>query len=194
MSKTSVAFRSAIAILFFLLSSAGIFAETFGPESVKIQTEGYENQRGIVTFHHERHVLEYKLSCGECHHDDSGAPLASFSMGDRAPNCINCHDLDFIHESHTPEMDVNCGECHMDKHGNPLEVLEIQKCIDCHDKPGRSPIGLRYPKISKKERLEYHGDAMHYMCRGCHREYNKENADRIAPIACNECHPKTEKK
>jgi len=194
MRKTSWALKLGIAIGSCLLVVTGIFAQTLGPESVKIQTEGYEHERGIVTFQHKQHVTEYDLSCGQCHHDDSGVPLDSFKMKDRVPTCINCHDLDFIHTSHTPEMDVDCSSCHVDKEGNPIDVYEIQKCIECHDRPGRAKIGLKYPKLSREERLEYHGDAFHYLCRDCHRDYNKENPGANAPMACHECHPKTEKK
>jgi hypothetical protein len=193
MSKKSIVFSALTAIGSSLFIAAGIFAGTFGPEMVKLQTDGYQNTRGIVNFQHKQHVTEYKLGCGSCHHDDSGTPLDSFSMGEKAPNCVNCHDLDDLHKSHAPEMEITCGQCHVDKDGNPVAVLEIQKCVDCHDRPGLTPVGLRHPKLSKTERLQYHGDAMHYLCRGCHRDYNLKNADGNAPTACNECHPKIEK-
>ncbi|MFO8085980.1 MAG: cytochrome c3 family protein [Desulfobacterales bacterium] len=191
MRKKSLALSSAIAMIATLFIVAGIFAKTLGPDVVRMETEGYDkHERGIVEFNHGKHVVEFNLGCGQCHHDQDGRPLDSFKMGDKAPTCIECHDLDSTHESHIEDYDVACGKCHVDEEGNPLEVMKIENCIECHSTPGLAPKEVGTGKLAKEDLLEYHGEAVHLMCRNCHKSYNEEKKARLAPIACNECHPK----
>jgi len=121
------------------------------PEMITMKQD-YEHKKGIVEFSHGKHFREYKIGCGECHHDDKGEPL---------------NDL---------------------KEGDP-----VQSCFECHSKPGERPKGKDAPKLSKKERLEYHAEALHYNCIDCHKDYNKKNKTKAAPATCKKCHPKTEK-
>jgi hypothetical protein len=189
MRKMSLFSTCATAVFAIVFVAVGVFAGALGPEVVRMESDAYKtHERGIVEFNHNKHVVDYKLSCGACHHNEDGEPLASFKMGDKAPSCINCHDLEETHNSHSEQ---GCGECHMDEQGNPMEVMEIKKCIECHDTPGLAARGMTAPKLSKDERLKYHGEAVHYSCRGCHRKYNQENNTKAAPLACNGCHPKT---
>lgn len=115
----------------------------------------------------------------------------------------------FSHKKHQkeyaekhPELYKNgCGECHHeDKDGKavPLKNLKegdnVKKCIECHKKPeyikGKEAKGL-----TKKQKREYHANALHDNCKGCHKEYNKEmklkSKDKgAAPVTCKQCHPK----
>jgi len=100
-----------------------------------------------------------------------------------------------------PEMFKNkCGECHHDNQGKPLSRLDygeqIETCIACHSKPGEMPPaekrelrdrGLSRQEIKTRE-LEYHAEAMHEKCRGCHRKARKEVGTRKPPITCSKCH------
>lgn len=116
----------------------------------KMETEGYaEHKKGIVEFTHKKHMEDYKLGCGECHHDDSGQPIEGLKLGD-----------------------------------------PVQKCVDCHDKPGQKPRG-KDVKLSRSEELEYHAEALHDNCIGCHKEYNRANNTKAAPQSCSTCHPKS---
>ena len=45
-------------------------------------------------------------------------------------------------------------------------------------------------KLSKKEKLDYHAEAMHYNCKDCHKAHNKKTKTKDAPITCTKCHPK----
>jgi hypothetical protein len=191
MRKGTFGLSSAVGLIAMLFIAASVYAGTLGPKMLKMDTEAYEkHERGIVEFPHKKHVLEYKYNCGDCHHDENGEPLGSFKM-ETTPTCLNCHDIDFLHESHSEGMDVTCGECHVDEQGKPLEVFKIQKCIECHDKPGLSPKGVSVPRLSIAERLEYHGEAVHFQCRSCHKKFNEEEGGN-APIACNKCHTNNE--
>jgi len=134
----------------FLLVSAGIYAGTTPPDVIQMNTKGYaKHTKGIVTFPHKKHYTDYKLGCGECHHDANHKPLNNLKAGDN-----------------------------------------VQKCIDCHKKPGEKPKGKDAPKLTKKQELEYHAEALHANCKGCHRDYNKKNKTKKAPVTCSKCHAK----
>jgi len=110
--------------------------------------------------------------------------------------------VEFHHQKHAQEYakdfpDVyknGCGECHHDKDKKPLTNLtcddKVQKCIECHKKPGEKPKGKGAPKLSKKEELQYHAEAIHDNCRECHKNYNKTYKTKKAPTTCTKCHPK----
>jgi hypothetical protein len=93
----------------------------------------------------------------------------------------------------------HCGECHHDKDGKPLTKLEdgndVQKCIECHKIAAEAPKGKKAKKkLSKKEKIkEYHAEALHANCRGCHKKFNKKYKPKKAPTTCTKCHPKKKK-
>ena len=106
------------------------------------------------------------------------------------------HAVDYAEKS--PELYKNgCGECHHDKEGKPLCELkdgdDVESCIDCHKIPSERPKGKDAPKLTKKQRLEYHAEALHYNCKGCHKKFNKANNTKAAPTTCTKCHPKMPK-
>jgi len=100
----------------------------------------------------------------------------------------------FSHKKHVTDYKGECGDCHHDAKGNALKNLKegdpVQKCFECHNKPGEKPKGKDAPKLSKKEELLYHAEALHENCRGCHKAYNKKNETKAAPTTCANCHPK----
>ena len=116
--------------------------------------------------------------------------------------------VEFTHGKHQkeyaekyPEFYKNgCGECHHDKDNKPLSGLkegdDVQKCIDCHKIAAEAPKGKKAKKkLSKKEKIkDYHAEALHANCRGCHRKYNKKyKPAKKAPTTCAKCHPKVKK-
>jgi len=91
-----------------------------------------------------------------------------------------------------------CGECHHDKDNKPLTNLkegdEVQNCIECHKKPGNMT-GKEAKGLSKEQKREYHANAIHDNCKGCHKKFNKEKNLKlkdpgVAPVTCTQCHPK----
>ena len=117
--------------------------------------------------------------------------------------------VDFSHGKHQkdyaekyPEFYKNgCGECHHDEDAKPLSHLkegdDVQKCIECHKIAAEAPKGKKAKKkLSKKEKIkDYHAEALHENCRGCHRKYNKKyKPKKKAPTTCAKCHPKVKKK
>ena len=121
--------------------------------------------------------------------------------------------VDFTHKKHAedyaaanPNLYKNkCGECHHDENNKPLTDLKegdnVQKCIECHKKPGEVPKKVKQEwkakKIKKKEKdkmaREWHAEAIHDNCRVCHKKWNKANNSKAAPTTCVKCHPKQEK-
>jgi cytochrome c553 len=102
------------------------------------------------------------------------------------------HQADYA--TQYPDLYKNgCGECHHDKDNKPLTELkegdDVQKCIECHKKPGERPKGKDAPKLTKKEKLEYHAEALHENCKGCHKKFNKQFKPKKAPTTCAKCHP-----
>jgi NAD-dependent SIR2 family protein deacetylase len=140
-----------IAALFF---ATGIYAGTAVDDVVNMDNKAYsKHKKGIVAFSHKKHTEDYKIGCGECHHDADGKPLDNLTMGD-----------------------------------------DVQNCIVCHKKPSRKPRAKKgEPKLTDKERLEYHAEALHLNCIDCHKKYNKKTKTKAAPTSCAKCHPKTKK-
>ncbi len=113
--------------------------------------------------------------------------------------------VNFTHKKHSedyagffPDLYKNgCGECHHDENNKPLTSLkagdDVQSCIECHKKPGERPKGKNAPKLTKKQKLEYHAEAFHYNCKGCHKKLNKMLKTKKAPTTCAKCHPKKAK-
>ena len=129
---------------------------------------------------------------------------ASIYAGTNVPDMIKMENkaykkhkksiMTFSHKKHIEDYKAGCGECHHDDKGKPLNNLKIgdnvQNCIECHKIPSERPKGKGAPKLSKKQRLDYHAEALHYNCKGCHKKFNKKNKTKKAPTTCTKCHPK----
>jgi hypothetical protein len=113
----------------------------------------------------------------------------------------------FSHRKHQEEYRTKypefyrpgCGECHHDEDNKPLANLkegdDVKNCIECHKKPEYIQ-GKKAKRLSKKQRREYHANAIHDNCKGCHRKYNKKfkkTSKTGAPYTCFSCHPKKKK-
>jgi hypothetical protein len=105
--------------------------------------------------------------------------------------------VEFSHKKHVTEYKAGCGECHHDENNKPLSNLKegdaVKNCIECHSKPGLKPKGKDAKKLSEKETLGYHAEAIHKNCQGCHKDFNKKNKKKSAPTKCTECHSKKKK-
>lgn len=110
--------------------------------------------------------------------------------------------ISFSHKKHAEEYKAGCGDCHHDAQGKPLADLKegdnVQPCFECHNKPGEVPKDVKKDwkkkKLKKAETdklsLEYHAEALHENCKGCHKDHNKKNKTKAAPTTCSKCHPK----
>lgn len=72
--------------------AVGLYAACQDPDVIKMQDASYPHKKPIVEFSHKKHATDYKLSCGDCHHDKDHKPLA-IKAGDCAEKCSACHKL-----------------------------------------------------------------------------------------------------
>ena len=107
------------------------------------------HKKGIVQFTHKRHVEEYLIACGRCHHDETGKPL-NLTANDDPKGCIECHKetekpkgeklekKEKIAKYHFEALHANCIDCHKDynkKKGDPKgKVPAPASCTNCHPK------------------------------------------------------------
>lgn len=110
----------------------------------------------------------------------------------------------FTHQKHVEAYKLGCGDCHHDENNKPLSDLKagdpVKKCIECHSKPGEAPKEekdkWKKEKLKKAEKdklaRQWHAEAIHDNCQGCHKDYNKKNKTKAAPTTCVKCHPKKE--
>ncbi len=105
------------------------------------------------------------------------------------------------HEKHVEEYKAGCGECHHDANNKPLNNLkagdDVQNCIECHKKAGYIT-GKAAKGLSKEQKREYHANAIHDNCKGCHKAFNKKKGLKskdkgAAPTTCTQCQPKKKK-
>jgi cytochrome c553 len=172
MNKRSLLLTAATVGIAALFAATLIHAGTEVKEIIKLEDPAYKkHKKGVVHFEHKKHQDDYAQKYPEYYKN-------------------------------------KCGECHHDKDNKPLSGLKegdnVQKCIECHkiaaEMPKKDIKAMRAKKVSKKEikskKLEYHAEAYHYNCRGCHRLYNKKykpQKEKKAPTTCVTCHPKAKK-
>ena len=142
-----------IAVIFL---ATGLQAGTSVDDVITMESDIYGTKRkkspkakkptNLVQFTHKKHVEEYKLTCGDCHHDKDGKPLADLKMGDDVQKCSDCHNklkakkkdktfqgkykkkpVDIMH--HESAMHENCIGCHKEN-----GIKAGTKCGDCHTK------------------------------------------------------------
>jgi hypothetical protein len=110
------------------------------------------------------------------------------------------HSKEYVEQN--PDLyKSGCGECHHDKDNKPLTNLkegdDVQNCIECHKKPGNMT-GKEAKDLSKEQKREYHANAIHDNCKGCHKLFNKNKNLKlkdpgVAPVTCKQCHPEEKK-
>jgi hypothetical protein len=157
-----------------LFLAAGIYAKTV-PDVIPLEDPAYkEHTKGVVQFSHGKHQKDYaeqypdlyKRGCGECHHDKDGKSLTSLKEGDDVQRCIECHT-------------------------KPSEVpKELKKQWREKAKKANKAEKKKLKAEQKKIEMEYHAEALHENCRGCHKAFNKKYKPKKAPTTCTKCHPK----
>ncbi len=140
-----------VAVIF---AATGIQAGTEVKDTFTLEDPGYKKPKKRapkfkpVEFTHKKHAEDYKIGCGDCHHDKEGKPLASLKMGDDVQKCSECHnkfkkdkknkkDI-MVHEN---ALHGNCVGCHKDfnKKKNPADKKGMKgpapaSCGKCHVK------------------------------------------------------------
>jgi hypothetical protein len=126
--------------------ATGLQAGTKVADTFKMESKEYKShKKGIVEFSHKKHNVDYKISCGECHHDKDNKPL-TLKMGDDVQRCVECHtklkkskeDKKNINV-HQNALHENCKSCHKKvniKAGDPKgrKGPAPNSCTKCHPK------------------------------------------------------------
>lgn len=135
MTKKLLIFLMAVGIALVFIAT-GLQAGTEVADTFKVRTKEYKSpKKSPATLSHKKHNEEYGLSCGECHHDKDGKPLANLKMGDNVQRCVECHTK--LKKDKKNKKDILVLENAM--HGN---------CIDCHkevNKKAGDPKGRKGP-------------------------------------------------
>jgi hypothetical protein len=135
---------AAVVFVLLFVFAAGIVAANM-PEVLKVKTP-YERTRGEVTFTHQKHIDDYKIGCGECHHDAKGQPLTQLKAGDPVQNCVDCHSKPGEIKGkearelspqqkrayHANAVHDNCIDCHRQYNKDKQNKPAPQTCKACH--------------------------------------------------------------
>ena len=156
MAKRTIILAAACVALMFAAGS--IYAATAVEDVIRMENKAYDkHKKAIVDFTHKKHNEEYKIGCGECHHDDKGQPLNDLKMGDDVQGCIACHklpgqmpgklkkemkaakaskkEIDAKElEYHAEAIHANCISCHKDYNKKNKTKAAPQACTKCHPK------------------------------------------------------------
>jgi hypothetical protein len=128
-----------IAVIF---AATGLYAGTDVPDTITMDFNQYKKRKKkppktkFIEFAHKKHNIEYKVSCGECHHDKDNKPL-DLKEGDNVQKCVECHTLLAKPKDKKKKKDIKILENAM--HGN---------CISCHkdvNKKAGDPKGKKGP-------------------------------------------------
>ncbi|MBR9984724.1 MAG: cytochrome c3 family protein [Desulfosarcina sp.] len=144
-----------VAIMF---AAGSIRAGTAVQDVIKMENKAYsEHTKAIVEFSHKKHNEEYKIGCGDCHHDDKGKPLNDLKLGDNVQGCIECHKIPGQMpgelkkemrekkvskkeiaakelEYHAEAIHENCITCHKKFNKENKTKAAPQTCTQCHPK------------------------------------------------------------
>ncbi|MBU4501995.1 MAG: cytochrome c family protein [Nanoarchaeota archaeon] len=108
---------------------------------IRMENPAYEEHtKGIMMFSHKKHFEEYKIGCGECHHDENNEPL-ELKIGDPIQGCIECHTIPgkWVKDSGKDKLDYhadaihqNCKECHTTYNKENNTRAAPTTCVKCH--------------------------------------------------------------
>ncbi len=117
-----------IALIIFAMAflSHFVWAGTKVNDTFNIQTKEINKRKKgqpkfkLVEFTHKKHIQDYNISCGDCHHNNKNKPL-DLKLGDEVQRCVECHTK--LKKDKKNKKDIMVLENAM--HGN---------CISCHKK------------------------------------------------------------
>ncbi len=80
-----------------MFTATGLQAGTEVPDEITMDYNKYTIRKytppkyEVFVFTHKKHNIDYKISCGECHHDKEGNPFKDLKIGDNVQQCVECH-------------------------------------------------------------------------------------------------------
>ena len=157
MGKRNIIILATVCVA-LMFAAGSIYAGTAIDDVVHMENKAYDKHtKSIVDFSHKKHNEEYKIGCGECHHDDKGQPLNDLKLGDDVQGCIECHKLPGQMpgklkkemkaakaskkeidakkmEYHAEAIHDNCISCHKAYNKKNKTKAAPQACAKCHPK------------------------------------------------------------
>lgn len=150
MKQTSIILAAAVLCFGLVTAATALYAGTTVPDVIQMNNPAYEEHtKGIVAFTHKKHAEDYGASCGDCHHDDQGKPLADLKAGDDVQGCIACHknpgerpkgkDAPKLDKTgrlayHAEALHYNCRDCHKEYNKKNKTKAAPTTCTKCHPK------------------------------------------------------------
>jgi hypothetical protein len=124
---------------------AVVYATQEAADTITMQSKLFDpHTKGLVTFTHKKHNVDYKIACADCHHVYQDGKNV-WKEGDEVKRCDSCHA-----EAKAPKGDTaskeekikkyyysaiheNCSGCHkaLKKEAKPTGPTT---CKDCHPK------------------------------------------------------------
>ena len=137
------------ALVVSLAAVSLLWAGTTVEDTFNMKTKEYTAHKySEVPFTHKKHHEDYKISCGECHHDENGKAL-ELTMGDDVQRCVECHDKlgkapkgkgkkklkgKAKREYHAEAVHANCITCHKSYNKENKTKAAPASCKACHPK------------------------------------------------------------
>jgi hypothetical protein len=130
-----------------LFLAGSLTAGTTIDDEIIMENKIYEKRKyNPVPFTHKNHIEKHQITCGECHHDENGKPLADLKEGDDVKSCAECHKKpgkkknkswtdQQKREYHANALHDNCINCHvaynLEKTGKKNKPAP-KSCKKCH--------------------------------------------------------------
>jgi hypothetical protein len=136
----------AVAALGIVFLFAVVNATQESPETITMESKVFpEHKKGLVTFSHTKHNVDYKVACSECHHVYQDGKN-TWKEGDAVQKCDTCHteakaptgadapklsNEEKIKKYFYSAIHENCLGCHkaLKKEAKPAGATS---CKDCH--------------------------------------------------------------
>ena len=139
----------AVAALGVVFLIAGVYATQQAPDTITMDSKVFpKHTKGLVTFSHKKHNVDYKVPCTECHHMFKDGKNV-WKEGDEVQKCDACHSEakapagaklskeEKIKKYYYDAIHENCKGCHADlKKKDPASAAPT-KCTECHPKEAK---------------------------------------------------------
>jgi len=136
-----------VAVCFGLVMAGVAVATDKGPETITMDSKVYpKHKKSLVTFSHQKHNVDYKVACNDCHHVYKDGKNV-WKEGDEVKKCDCCHSgakapkepklskKEKIKGYHYAAIHENCKGCH--KAAVKDGKVAPTKCNECHPKAAK---------------------------------------------------------
>lgn len=136
-----------VAVCFGLVMAGVAVATDKGPETITMDSKVYpKHKKSLVTFSHQKHNVDYKIACDDCHHVYKDGKNV-WKEGDEVQKCDACHTgakaprepklskEEKIKGYQYSAIHENCKACH--KAAKKEGKAAPTKCSECHPRAAK---------------------------------------------------------